>query len=357
MPNQKPEAHARFQEIAFAYAVLSSPKRRSRYDVTGSTSDSIHLDDDDDFNWLDFFRSQYKEHVTSGHINSFRARYQGSEEEKRDVLVAYTAHKGSMLKVFHAIMLSNPLEDEARFRGYIDEAIKEGRVEEHKAYTKETAKSKNKRLKAAGKEARLAEEHAKLLGLKIDDVEEVGRKGAPMPAQEDLAALIQQRQKGRAEGFLEGLEAKYAKKEAEKRAKGKGKKRKVEEEMPDEEAFQAAAKRLKKGQGRDEGGAAGEATNGKTRGLKKSKAKTPNNDNDDKDDDEQSESDGESLGSDSSEEKDDDEEIEHEASASSSSRPRGSGFTSDPGAPRRHGYRPCNSLFASKPSYHKHPPA
>ena len=224
-----------------------------------------------------------------------------------------------MLKVFNAIMLSNPLEDEARFRGYIDEAIKEGRVEEHKPYTKETAKSKNKRLKAAGREARLAEEHAKLLGLKVDDVKEVGRKGAPVPAQEDLAALIQQRQKGRAEGFLEGLEAKYAKKEVEKKAKGKGKKRKVEEEgMPDEEAFQAAAKRLKKREEGEDRDKLGKAKNEKRKGAKKARANTPDDDDDDDDDDDKhGESDGESLGSDSLEEEDVDVEEQEEASAGS----------------------------------------
>ena len=38
--------------IAFAYAVLSDPARRKRYDETGSTSESIV--DSDGFSWTDF---------------------------------------------------------------------------------------------------------------------------------------------------------------------------------------------------------------------------------------------------------------------------------------------------------------
>ena len=316
VPDQKAQAHARFQEIAFAYAVLSSPQRRARYDATGSTTDSIHLDENDDFNWLDFFRSQYREHVTSEKIDNFKAKYQGSEEEKRDVLVAYTAHKGSMLKVFNAIMLSNPLEDEPRFRAYIDAAIAEGRVEPQKAYNKETAKSKNARKQAANREAKLAEEHARLLGLKVEDIKEVGKKGAAAKTMSaDLAALIGERQKGRAEGFLEGLEAKYGKNN-EKEGK-KGKKRKAEEEgMPDEEAFQAAAKRLKKG--KKEGKLdvqEKEVSTGKLNGAKKARAETPSEVDEEEDE-------GESLDSDSPDERyedveDDEEEEENKPSDAS----------------------------------------
>ena len=55
----------------------------------------------------------------------------------------------------------------------------------------------------------------------------------------DLAALIQQRQKSRAGGFLDHLEAKYA-------PKSKGSKRATPMEEPLEEAFQATAARAKK---------------------------------------------------------------------------------------------------------------
>src|ERR1700761_1323899 len=61
-PEDRDTAHTKFQEIAFAYAILSDPRRRSRYDTTGRTEESLDIDDDD-FNWTDFFRTQYKEVV------------------------------------------------------------------------------------------------------------------------------------------------------------------------------------------------------------------------------------------------------------------------------------------------------
>ena len=56
---------------------------------------------------------------------------------------------------------------------------------------------------------------------------------------DDLAALIQQRQKARAGDFFAGLEAKYTPK--------KGKKRPSPEDEPPEEAFQRNAVKGKKG--------------------------------------------------------------------------------------------------------------
>lgn len=133
-------------------------------------------------------------------------------------------------------MLSNPLNDEDRFRGYIEETIKTGNVEAFDNYTEEPESKKKARHANARKEAKKAEKHAQELGLNGD-----GKKaGKKIGAKDDLgglAAVIQQRQKGRAATFLDDLEAKYA---APQPRKGKAKgKRKVEE--PPEEAFEKAA--------------------------------------------------------------------------------------------------------------------
>lgn len=152
--------------------------------------------------------------------------------------------------VYETVMLSNVLEDDERFRRIIDEAIESGDVKAFKAYTKETAKSKQARVKAAQGEAREAEDYAKELGVheKLFG-DKKGAKGKGKSKSKDssedaLAALISSRQKDRGEDFFDHLAEKYGAGSAKKSAKGK--KKKVVEEEPDEAAFQAAAARLGK---------------------------------------------------------------------------------------------------------------
>lgn len=223
--------------------MLSDPARRKRYDETGSTSESIV--DSDGFSWSDFYREQYRDTVTADAIEKFAKQYKGSDEEKDDVLIAYEEYKGKMDKVYESVMLSDVLEDDERFRAIIDEAIANKDVPAFKAYTQESKKSKEARVKAAKKESVEAEEYAKELGVhdklfgKKDnkDGKSKSKKGS---SEDDLAALIRRNQQGRS-NFLDNLAAKYG---AAPSAK-KGKKRASPEE-PSEEAFQAAAARLKK---------------------------------------------------------------------------------------------------------------
>lgn len=227
-PSARDAAHTKFQEIAFAYAILSDERRRKRYNTTGNTSESLDLDDDD-FNWSDFFRAQWENAVTMDKLDEIKNTYQGSEEERSDVLKAYKERKGDLDYIFRHVMLSNPLDDEDRFRGYIDQAIEAGEVEAYHAYTHETAKKKKVRHQIAAKEAKEVEEDAKKK--REGKGGENGRGGG----EEGLAEMIQQRQKARAGTFLDALEAKYAPKKGS--AKGQsGKKRKAEE--PSEELFE-----------------------------------------------------------------------------------------------------------------------
>lgn len=180
--------------------------------------------------------------MTGERLDNIKSTYQNSDEEKRDVLSAYKSSKGKLNSIFNNIMLSNPLDDEDRFREYIDQAIKDGDVEAFDAYVHEPKGARAKRLKRAKKESEDAEEHAKNIGVYhsfFGDVEPgKSRKKAKADAGEpDLAALLQQRAKGRAATFLENLEAKYA---------GGGKKTRKNEGEPSEEAFQQTSARIKK---------------------------------------------------------------------------------------------------------------
>ncbi|KAL7784955.1 DnaJ domain-containing protein [Trichoderma ceciliae] len=243
--SQKEKAHETFQSIAFAYAVLSDPARRKRYDTTGSTAESIV--DSEGFDWSGYYREQFRDAISEDAIRKFAEKYKGSDEEKDDLLVTYEECEGDMDQVYERVILSDVLEDDERFRIIIDEAIETGDVPSFAAYKKENKRKRAARVKAIKAEEKEAEELAKELGVhdKIFGGKTKGKKGKGS-SENDLAALIQKRQKDRAAGFLDHLAEKYG---AKSSAGKKGNKRAVEEEEegePSEEAFQAAAAKLKK---------------------------------------------------------------------------------------------------------------
>ncbi|KAF7521465.1 hypothetical protein G7054_g12447 [Neopestalotiopsis clavispora] len=226
--SEKEAAKEKFQQVALAYAVLSDPARRKRYDATGDTSETLSSSD---FSWAEFYAEQFRESITEDAIKKFAAQYKNSDEEKDDVLAAYEQFKGNMDKVYEVVMLSNVLEDDERFRAIIDEAIADKEVKAFKAYTSESKKSKDARVSSAKAEATEAEEYAKELG--VHDklfIKKKGKKEKKNDPEAGLAALIQSRQKSRA-GFFDNLEAKY----------GGG-----PSGMPSEEEFQAASRKLGK---------------------------------------------------------------------------------------------------------------
>ena len=232
--DDKEKANKKFQEIAFAYAILSDERRRKRYDTTGNTSESLDLEDDD-FNWTDFFREQYSAVVSDEAIDKIKKEYRGSDEEKDDLLKAYEKHKGDMDKIYDTVMCSDVLEDDERFRKILDDALAAEEMPSYKKYTHESATKRQKRMKKARIEEAEAMELAEELGVKekLFGGSKNGKKAKKGKDDEaDLAALIQQRQKGRAENFLQDLEAKYA--------TPKSKKRGMDE--PLEEAFAKSAK-------------------------------------------------------------------------------------------------------------------
>jgi DnaJ family protein C protein 9 len=251
--DQKDEAKEQFQKLSFAYGILSDDRRRSRYDTTGRTEETLHLDDEDDFNWSDYFRSQFAEVVSADAIERFKAEYQGSEEEKLDVIGSYMNNEGDMDALFEEVMLSNAIDDEDRFRKIIDEEIDAKRVEGYPAYVKESKAKRKKRVTDAKKEAEEAMEMAEELGVKDKLFGGHGTKGTGSSKKKGkkgegdlsgLTALIQQRQKDRQDNFFTNLEAKYASK-SKKTAGGKNKRGSRVMNEPPEEAFQRNRKQTR----------------------------------------------------------------------------------------------------------------
>lgn len=172
--------------------------------------------------------------------------------------------------VYETVMLSDVLEDDERFRAWIDQAIEKKEVEAYPSYTKEAKKKRAARVKAVRGEAKEAEELAKelgvydkLMGSKDGDAKTAtkgkagakGGKGKRNDGEGALAALILARQQSRGDMF-DKLAEKYGAK-----PKGKGSKRKAEEPPEiDEDEFQRMQAGLGKG-----GSSSGGAKKGKKR--------------------------------------------------------------------------------------------
>jgi DnaJ family protein C protein 9 len=224
--------------------VLSDDRRRKRYDLTGSTAEI--LDDDGDFNWLSFYREQFENVVNDDAINKLSNDYKGSEDERRDLLSAYTKGKGSLVVVYQRVMLSDVLEDDDRFRQILDEEISKGNIESFPAYERETDATRQKAKDAEKKRREDYDKHqatkegaGSTKGKTSAKAKPKGKKGG-VDDMAGLAALIQGRQKARAGGFFDQLEAKYA-------PTSRGSKRSTPMEEPPEELFEAnRAKRPKR---------------------------------------------------------------------------------------------------------------
>jgi DnaJ homolog subfamily C member 9 len=187
---------------------------------------------------VDFFRSQKAEMVDGEAIQKIKDEYQHSAEERADLLVAFEQSQGDMDAVYEDMMCSNVLDDDQRFRKIIDDAISSKEVTGWTCYKKETAKQKLKRVKKAKREDIEAREYAEQLGV-ADKLFGDTKKDNKIDDASALAALIQQRQKGRADNSFENLEAKYG---GGGKNSGKIKKRTIMDEPP-EEAFEKNRKK------------------------------------------------------------------------------------------------------------------
>ena len=237
-PADRETANKSFQDLAFAYAVLGDERRRNRYDATGNIGETLDLNDDG-FDWGDFFRTQYAELVTAEKIAEFHQTYKGSAEERQDVLDAYRKGHGNLDYIFEHVVLSNPLDDEDRFRQYIDEAIQHKEIVSLKAYAQESIKTRQRRHGKAKKEKEEAETYTKAHAK--NETKSKSKSKAGSTDMNDLALQIQQRNEQRRDTFLDGLLEKYG---------GKGKKLGTSDlatlDEPDEEAFAEMGRRKKR---------------------------------------------------------------------------------------------------------------
>ncbi|KHN87767.1 DnaJ -like protein subfamily C member 9 [Toxocara canis] len=278
----KKEATEKFQIISRAYAVLGDEQKRKLYDETGLLDDAEVSGDDAD--WMERWRVLFPE-ITVEDIDAFIKKYRESGEEHTAIKESFIKNKGDMNKIMDEV-IGLTYEDEDRVRKIIDKMIEKGELKATRYYAAEPAKRKEKRRKAAEKEAKVTsqsgEEHTaikesfiknkgdmnkimdEVIGLTYEDEDRVRkiidkmiekgelkatryyaaepakrkekrRKAAEKEAKEaeqvlrelkakegttELKALIRKRQLDR-DSFLDDLAAKYAKPSA----KGKKKKK------------------------------------------------------------------------------------------------------------------------------------
>ena len=72
----KKDASIKFQQIGFAYSILSDEKKRKRYDNTGSTGDNLDFVEGEG-GWEAYFEDLF-DRATRGRLDEMKKEYQGS---------------------------------------------------------------------------------------------------------------------------------------------------------------------------------------------------------------------------------------------------------------------------------------
>lgn len=206
---------------------------------------------DEGMDWNAYFRELWTGEVSAQTLDQFQEKYQGSEEERADLLEAYKTTKGSLPSIIDHVPFLSLRNDRSRIERTIEEAISAKEVTRLKLWDKtrkdEVLLSKAEKKEAAEEEE--AKEMAKEMGV-YDDLfgaqkkttkESHGKKRKseskdPKDDDEDIAALqslIAKRNQGRGtqmDNLIAKLEA-----EATEKATKKGKKAKPPPMMPGQE--------------------------------------------------------------------------------------------------------------------------
>uniref|UniRef100_A0A0N5AEG7 DUF1376 domain-containing protein n=1 Tax=Syphacia muris TaxID=451379 RepID=A0A0N5AEG7_9BILA len=158
----------------------------------------------DECNWEVYCKRMFRK-VTLEEIKLFIEHYRESGEESKDLKASYKRNKGDMDKIMNEV-LGVTYEDEDRLRNLINEFIESGELEPTPKFGNESKSKRNRRRKAAEREAKEAQEA----------LQEIKAK----EGSDDLFALIQARQQKRANGafdaFCDSLAEKYGKVKAKK---------------------------------------------------------------------------------------------------------------------------------------------
>jgi DnaJ family protein C protein 9 len=198
---------AQFQRLGAAYAILKDAEKRAIYDSEG---------------WSAELQEEWTEVAAGGSISErdieeFRRSYQGSEEEIADLLRLYTDDSDvASIGELSERMFFGGIDEEARFRDILLAHVVAGLVpKREEIFVDEAPLARAKRLRAAQREAREAEQLAKELAEKkkikkpTAAIASRGGGGGGGGGSQDLVAMIQSRNAARVSAF-DAFEAKWA---------------------------------------------------------------------------------------------------------------------------------------------------
>lgn len=126
----------KFQLLNKAYQILSDEEKRKIYDETGSVDDEAgELNEDALKAWRMIFKK-----VTKEDIDSFMKTYQGSREQKDELVVHYEKFNGDIAKIREYAIGFDGVEE---LKEALDKLIDDGEIEKTKKYETSTSDVSN----------------------------------------------------------------------------------------------------------------------------------------------------------------------------------------------------------------------
>lgn len=137
---EKEVATKKFQALCQVHSVLCNKELRGVYDETGEVGEEVVQQERD---WLYYWRVMFPK-ITTEDIKKFEQEYKGSDEELKDLKVAYLEFEGDMERLLENVLCAT-VDDEDRFRNLLEALINKGELPEFHSFSKEDKKKKKAR--------------------------------------------------------------------------------------------------------------------------------------------------------------------------------------------------------------------